>query len=608
MGRFTVINYLFGTTKKGEDIYWSPDSKYFANPHLLINGQSGSGKTTTILDIAKELAYAGKHIFMFDLKGDMVVLDDNGNRIGNYITMTAWGSKVGLSPFEFDMGVSEIELRNILENGGLLNASEDDTTRLKNSGPKVQVERLVEIFKKNFHSNMGDKQQVGLTYLFEDTYLIKGFKYNDIGTWLNELPVLEDTLEIIDKLKTLADGNLFLVNKAMQKGNNAIQKNLAKITNLAKELNTRTDRRELEEKSTVNDEDEEPIEKYNGLYNGLLDETNRESSENYHSTRLDGEGNPIPLNNDEVNTKEDEDEEESNEIETPSDSSSISDEELELNIINLEKLHLADYIIALPKIPTDMLEDELDNAREQLLMTYAFIERNLKKIYLNTSIEEIMIDRWFMSKGVDIKKYFDADLMRSIKQLEIYIKSLVKSEMFHGQGLPIKAGLNVINISGLEVTTQRFIVDILLGKVFKACKIKGNYHDRDAKAKERGEKFDTCFIIDESKLISGNSKEKKDPYSYLNRIATEARGFGLALIVAAQSAEHYPPEFLKNFSMQIILDTSVADFPTVKSAFNLTKEELEYTQLKKGNALIKMGRKFEKVPVNVIIERVNRAS
>jgi DNA helicase HerA-like ATPase len=178
-------------------------------------------------------------------------------------------------------------------------------------------------------------------------------------------------------------------------------------------------------------------------------------------------------------------------------------------------------------------------------------------------------------------------------KMESYIKALVDSGVFHSKKPPVKPGLNIVNISGLDVEIQRFIVDIWLGKVFKSCKIRGTY--KDMLNKPRGDKCDTFVIIDESKLVAGNSREKNDPYSFLNRIATEARSFGLGLIVAAQSADHFPPEFLKNFYTQMILNTSVADFDTVRKSFGVDKTLLEFTQKGWGKALVKTGRVFNKV-------------
>lgn len=47
---------------------------------------------------------------------------------------------------------------------------------------------------------MGVKQKDYLRHLFMDTYLMNGFIYNDISTWLNKLPSLRDTLELIEMM------------------------------------------------------------------------------------------------------------------------------------------------------------------------------------------------------------------------------------------------------------------------------------------------------------------------------------------------------------------------------------------------------------------------
>lgn len=472
-------NYIFGDQANrtgAEAITWNPDSQMSVNPHMLICGGSGAGKTRLLLDIIRYLNEANKHIFIFDLKGDMVVTDDKGNEIGNKINFTSWDSEYGISPFEFDTGVSEPELKFIIQSG---DKTQEQDFKIKNSGPKVQVERIIEIVKKNFLPNMGTFQKDMLTYLFSDTYILKGFKYNNVNTWTKELPSLEDTLELIGRIKSHVDSG---------------------------------------SQSTMDDGSVELIAEIQKRILGLQSLKNREDD------------------SDEVVNK-----------------------------------------IAL-------LQKEIDEEVTKYV-TYG-IEN-----YTEISISE---DReWFAHYGIDIEKYLSKKAYSTIETLASYINALVESGVFHSKRPPVKNGLNIINISGLDVSIQKFIVDVWLGKVFKSCKIRGTYADR--KNKDRGEKCDTYVVVDESKLISGTGREKNDPFSYLNRTATEARSFGFALIVASQSAEHFPPEFLKNFDSQVILKTGIADFDAVRKSFGIDKQMLEFTQIKWGNALVKTGRKFNKV-------------
>lgn len=471
-----MSDYIYGTLANRPELpplVWNPDSKKSINPHLLICGGSGAGKTTLLLSLATYLALENKHVFIFDLKGDMKVKDKDGNIIGNYIEFTAWNSQYGINPFEFDTGVTEEELREIISTKEMLDIQR---FKIQNSGPKVQVERIVELIKKNFLPNMGTNQKDILAFLLADTYISKGFRYDDINTWLQDLPSLSDTLDLISRIKAFA-----------------INPKAVSIHSISVDFISDAQNSIIEYKKDIN----------------------------------------------EIGSK-----------------TEISDGFKNKMFKSFEK----------------------------------YIEAGLDKF--DSSVVS-MNDEWFTERGIDIEKYTSKDALRTIEKLTSYINALVSSGVFHSAKPPVKAGLNIINISGLDVAVQRFIVDVWLGKVFKSCKIRGNYADRTNK--NRGEKCDTIVMIDESKLIAGTSREKNDPYSYLNRIATEARGFGLGLVVAAQSAEHFPPEFLKNFDAQIILNTGVADFDVVRRSFAIDKELLKFTQQAFGNALIKTGMIFNKV-------------
>lgn len=473
-------------------LFWSPDARETLNPHLLMSAASGSGKTTLLKEIAKFLYYAKKHIFIFDLKGDMIIKDENEETIGNYIEFTAWNSEYGINPFEFDTGVKEELLKEIIKDESKID--KEIKFKLQNSGPKVQVERLIEIIKKNFLPNMGTIQKDILMYLFSDTYRMKGIIYNKIDTWLNELPSLEDTLLLIQQIK-IHFGRA-----------NPTRHNYGESLVYLSELDK-----------------------------VLFDIKTKESQ----------------LNSDEV------------------DKEALNEDIKALN----EKL-------------------------KELQDTYC---KNTKSLIEEHHIKAQDLNNWFTDNDIDISKYESKESLRTIDKMASYISALISAGTFHSKRPPVKAGLNIINLSGLEVGIQRFIVDIWLGKVFKACKIRGEYEK--LKDKSRGDKCDTFFIIDESKLIAGNTREKNDPYSYLNRIATESRGFGLGMIVAAQSPEHFPPEFLKNFDMQIVLNTGIADYEAVRKGFGFDKNTLDFVRGGRGKALVKSGRQFDKVNVFMPEER-----
>ena len=421
----------------------------------------------------------------------MVIKDASGTVIGNYLEFTAWDSDFGISIFEFDTGVSVQELQAVIDDSTLL--TKEQRFKIRNSGPKVQVNRILEIFKKNFLPNMGAAQKDILMYLFADTYRMQGFVYDDITTWMNPLPDLNDTLDLIQRIKSYHN-----------------------------------------EKHSVVDEESE-------LFIFKMRKKIIEMKPYKERLRVL-----------QMNKKE--------------------GKEIDTELLSTLQHKVDELIKSLHKLSEDYAVYGMENYTKQ----HALDNRE-----------------WFDTHHINIQKYMSKDALRTVIKMESYINALVDSGVFHPKRPPVKAGLNIINISGLDVEIQRFIVDIWLGKVFRSCKIRGTY--ADIPNKKRGEKCDTFVIIDEAKLVAGNSRDKNNPYSYLNRIATEARAFGLGLIVAAQSAEHFPPEFLKNFYTQVILNTSAADSDTVRKSFGIDKQLLEFTQRGWGRALIKTGRVFNRV-------------
>ena len=456
-------------------LLYDPDGLLTYNPHGLVCGASGSGKTTLIKKIISYFESKRKHIIVFDLKGDMNIVNSEGEKVGNYISITSWESEYGISPFEFDTGVDLTRLKEIIDNK--MDMSEDEDFKIKNSGPKMQVERFIEIIKKNFLPNMSTNQKDVLAMLLLDTYKMKNIIYNKPETWTNELPSLNDTLTLLKQI------NMFAA---------------------------------CEDEVTIYDED---IMDYNIRFIKI-------------SKMID------------------------------------SNKEQEVDCTELEK--------------------ELEN----LIGSF---RKKIRDSKLNT--KDTLTIEYYVSHGINLGDYNSNEIIRTLNKLSSYIKGLEKTGIFSAKKLPVKAGLNVINLSGLEVATQRFFVDVTLGNIFRACKIKGEYSK--FKDKSRGDKVYMYVFIDESKLIAGSSKEKNDPYSYLNRIATESRAYGLGIFVAAQSAEHFPPEFLKNFYLQIILSTGVSDIDVVRKAFDINKELLKFTQNGWGNSLIKQGKNFNKIKLTL---------
>lgn len=456
-------SFIFGpelTSPNRPPVTWNPDSKETTNQHLLICGISGGGKTTLLKQLAEYLKKKQKHMYVFDLQGDLYIEGEH------CVEFTAWDSAYGINPYEFGTGVKENDLKDIIAG-----APVDDITMsiLRNSGPSVQVLEMIDIIKKNFMPNMGPNQEPILKRLLLDTYRMRGIIYDDYTTWLNPLPSLEDTKLLIEKIEE-AFG---LISNGVDKGALKTIKQISKIIEKGFESGEFKDF----------DPDAEPA-----AY---------ESFSKAHNT--------------------------------------------------LDK-----YLYAKIKNTPEKDDD----------------------------------DEFFIKNDIDINFYMRKDVIRVVGKLGFYIDTLIESGVFHSAKPELKSGLNRINISGLRHETQRFMADVFLGRVFRACKIRGEYAKLPPERRKRGEKCDTYIVVDETKLIVPNGKEKNDPFSYLNRIATESRKYGLGLIVVAQTSVHFPDEFLRNFFMQIVLTTNKADYDNTRKNFGITRELLDMAK-EFGIALVK---------------------
>ena len=154
---------------------WDPDMNC-PNPHLLITGQSGGGKTTLLKDIINYLGNKrNKIVFVLDIHNGMDVENEN------YIKYSARNTNVGINPFEFDFDTDD-------------------------GGPEIRAGVLVSLFKKHFMPNAGPIQQNILKELFIDTYKYKGIYDRDEKTWpRHEIDDESDDMSSGTSLPTMND-------------------------------------------------------------------------------------------------------------------------------------------------------------------------------------------------------------------------------------------------------------------------------------------------------------------------------------------------------------------------------------------------------------------
>ncbi len=191
--------------------------------------------------------------------------------------------------------------------------------------------------------------------------------------------------------------------------------------------------------------------------------------------------------------------------------------------------------------------------------------------------------------NVDLEFYSRKDVVSVVDTLAIYITTLFESKVFSATPPPLsgKGSLHRFDISGLDHNIQLFFCDVLLAKVFRAKKMRGEYSNNPDKS--RGERTDTYVVIDESKLVMPQGKEKENPYQSINRIASESRKYGLGLVLASQKPTHYPEELLTNIDLKVVLTTAGLDKKPAMRLLGIKDQTLFTYTDKFGVAIISMG-------------------
>lgn len=106
------------------------------------------------------------------------------------------------------------------------------------------------------------------------------------------------------------------------------------------------------------------------------------------------------------------------------------------------------------------------------------------------------------------------------------------------------------------------------------------------RAQQRGPqpRISEIAVVDEIHLLNAGD----DPESPVNKIALEARKFGLALIAASQSTSHFTPDFLENVATKVVLGIDPIAYGDAKRKLLVNADQLNRIQHRR-TALIQAG-------------------
>ncbi len=168
----------------------------------------------------------------------------------------------------------------------------------------------------------------------------------------------------------------------------------------------------------------------------------------------------------------------------------------------------------------DKIEAALAKARSEA--SEAFTE-GVEQIDAGTELEEFIL--WNNADGV--QSLFDR------------LEGLDNSGIFRGAAPVFPRGVTVhdYNIKALDVAEQQLFVDCLMERLYVG-------------AKQRGESDGPVefIIIDEADVFTCD-----DPDHIINKMVKETRKFGVGMVLAGQSFEHFTNDLLTSASVRLVL-------------------------------------------------------
>lgn len=208
--------------------------------------------------------------------------------------------------------------------------------------------------------------------------------------------------------------------------------------------------------------------------------------------------------------------------------------------------------------------------------------------------QQIPIDEderyWITKYNIEITKYNDKKALRTLQQLGAYIKDLANNEIFNAKKPKFTKNINRIDLSGLTSTSKPefaiFFIDLFMQRVFRRCKMKGEYNKRPPEQRRRGDKCDIVIVIDEARALLPAGKEKDNPYHIVNKISLEARKYGLALILGSQRIAHFSEDILTSMYTKIVLAVDPTERSTIIKRLGIKDKDLFESGIKHNDVIM----------------------
>lgn len=190
----------------------------------------------------------------------------------------------------------------------------------------------------------------------------------------------------------------------------------------------------------------------------------------------------------------------------------------------------------------DRLEAEVDAARQKAINAY--------KEYVSA-----------IKSGKELDDMLRFDSSEVLKSVLDRLENLNAIGIFRPTPPPFddRSPIWRYDICALNDEEKRLFVEFRLETIF-------------AKAQQRGQQsiVSDIIILDEAhKFVS------KDDEHILNRLAKEARKFGIALVLASQSPKHFSPDLISAVATKLILGLDPTLAPTMRNAFGIPDSALK---------------------------------